>query len=114
MKPQDCADSFSFAANQTLKDAEAAQGLEVEMKQVQQEIAAKKRELAQKQGNILADRLAAVVTVALAEAGEFEVELSYLVLGAAWDPQYDVPVQMSGEQSEGDGGPTYVGGVPPS
>ncbi len=111
MKPQDCADFFSFAANQALQDAEAAQGLEVEMKQVQQEIAAKKRELAQKQGNILADRLAAVVTVALAEAGEFELELSYLVLGAAWHPQYDVRVQMSGEQSEGDVELTYVGVV---
>jgi uncharacterized protein (TIGR02231 family) len=111
MKPQDCADFFSFAANQALQDAEAAQGLEVEMKQVQQEIAAKKRELAQKQGDTLADRLAAVVTVALAEAGEFELELSYLVLGAAWHPQYDVRVQMSGEQSEGDVELTYVGVV---
>jgi uncharacterized protein (TIGR02231 family) len=111
MKPQDCADFFSFAANQALQDAEAAQGLEVEMKQVQQEIAAKKRELAQKQGDTLADRLAAVATVALAEAGEFELELSYLVLGAAWHPQYDVRVQMSGEQSEGDVELTYVGVV---
>ncbi len=111
MKPQDCADFFSFAANQALQDAEAAQGLEVEMKQVQQEIAAKKRELAQKQGDTLADRLAAVVTVALADAGEFELELSYLVLGAAWHPQYDVRVQMPGEQSEGDVELTYVGVV---
>ncbi|HEV2583641.1 MAG TPA: mucoidy inhibitor MuiA family protein [Ktedonobacteraceae bacterium] len=111
MKPQDCADFFSFAANQALQDAEAAQGLELEMKQVQQEIAAKKRELAQKQGDTLADRLAAVVTVALADAGEFELELSYLVLGAAWHPQYDVRVQMSGEQSEGDVELTYVGVV---
>jgi len=111
MKPQDCADFFSFAANQALQDAEAAQGLEVEMKQVQQEIAAKKRELAQKQGDTLADRLAAVVTVALADAGEFELELSYLVQGAAWHPQYDVRVQMSGEQSEGDVELTYVGVV---
>src|SRR5713101_5553779 len=111
MKPQDCADFFSFAANQALQDAEAAQSIEVEFEHAQQEVAAKKRELAQKQGNILADRLAAVVTVALAEAGEFELELSYLVLGAAWHPQYDVRVQMSGEQSEGDVELTYVGVV---
>src|SRR5260370_4830218 len=111
MKPQDCADFFSFAADEARQDAEAAKGLEVEMKQVQQEIAAKKREVAQKQGNILADRLAAVGKVAVAEAGEFELELSYLVLGAAWHPQYDVRVQMSGEQSEGDVELTYVGVV---
>jgi len=39
------------------------------------------------------------------------LELSYLVLGAAWHPQYDVRVQMSGEQSEGDVELTYVGVV---
>jgi uncharacterized protein (TIGR02231 family) len=111
MKPQDCADFFSFAANQALQDAEAAQNLEVELKQVQQEIEAKKRELAQIQGNILPDRLAAVVTVALQEPGEFELELSYLVQGASWHPQYDVRVQMADGKSEGEVELTYVGVV---
>ncbi len=111
MKPQDCADFFSFAANQALQDAEAAQSLEVQLKQVQQEVEAKKRELTQKQGDVLPDRLAAVVTVTLAEAGEFELELSYLVRGASWHPQYDVRVQMTGEQSEGEVELTYVGVV---
>jgi uncharacterized protein (TIGR02231 family) len=113
MKPQDCADFFSFAANQALQDAEAAQSLEVQLKQVQQEVEAKKRELAQKQGNVLPDRLAAVVTVTLIEAGEFELELSYLVRGASWHPQYDARVQMTGEgeQSEGEVELTYVGVV---
>jgi len=111
MKPQDCADFFSFAANQALQDAEAAQALEVQLKQVQQEIDAKQRELASKQGNTLADRLAAVVTVQLAESGEFELELSYLVMGALWHPQYDVRVQMTGEQGEGEVELTYTGVV---
>jgi uncharacterized protein (TIGR02231 family) len=111
MKPQDCADFFSFAANQALQDAEAAQSLEMQLKHVQQEIEAKKRELAQMQGGLLPDRLAAVVTVTLAEAGEFELELSYLVMGASWHPQYDVRVQMTGEQGEGEVELTYVGVV---
>jgi uncharacterized protein (TIGR02231 family) len=111
MKPQDCADFFSFAANQALQDAEGAQSIEAELKHVQQEVEAKKRELAQVQGNILPDRLAAVVTVSLAEAGEFELELSYLVMGASWRPQYDVRVQMTGEKSEGEVELTYVGVV---
>lgn len=111
MKPQDCADFFSFAANQALQDAEAAQALEVQSKRVQQEIEAKQRELAQKQGNRLSDRLAAVVSVQLAEAGAFELELSYLVMGASWHPQYDVRVQMAGEQGEGEVEMTYVGVV---
>jgi uncharacterized protein (TIGR02231 family) len=111
MKPQDCADFFSFAANQALQDAEAAQSLEVQLKHVQQEIDAKKRELAQMQGYLLPDRLAAVVTVMVAEAGEFELELSYLVMEASWHPQYDVRVQMTGEQGEGEVELTYVGVV---
>ncbi len=111
MKPQDCADFFSFAANQALQDAEATQNLEAQLKHVQQEIEAKKRELAQMQGNILPDRLAAVVTVTLAEAGEFELELSYLVTGASWHPQYDVRVQMTDGKGEGEVELTYVGVV---
>ncbi len=111
MKPQDCADFFNFASNQALQDAEAAQNLEVELKHVQQEIEAKKRELAQMQGNILPDRLAAVVTVLLEEAGEFELELSYLVTGASWHPQYDVRVQMADGKGVGEVELTYVGVV---
>jgi len=111
MKPQDCADFFSFAATQALQDAEAAQNLDMQLNQVQQEIEAKKRELAQKQGNLAADRLAAVVTLQLAEPGEFELELSYLVMGASWHPQYDVRVQMADEQGEGEVELTYVGVV---
>jgi uncharacterized protein (TIGR02231 family) len=111
MKPQDCADFFSFAANQALQDAEAAQNIEAELKHVQQEVEAKKRELAQVQGHILPDRLAAVVTVSLAEAGEFELELSYLVIGASWSPQYDVRVQMTDEKGSGEVELTYVGVV---
>jgi len=127
MKPQDCADFFSFAATQALQDAEAAQNLDIQLKQVQQEIEAKMRELAQKQGNMATDRLAAVVTVQVEESAtvnrgttsEFELELSYLVMGASWHPQYDVRVQMSGEQgkrpsvdaSQGEVELTYVGVV---
>ena len=111
MKPLDCADFFSFAANQALQDAEAAQSVEAELKHVQQEVEAKKRELAQVQGHILPDRLAAVVTVSLAEAGEFELELSYLVIGASWSPQYDVRVQMTDEKGSGEVELTYVGVV---
>lgn len=108
MKPQDLADFFSFAANQALQDAESAQSIETELEHVQQEVQAKKRELAQQQGNIVPDRLAAVVTVSLAETGEFELELSYIVMGASWHPQYDVRVQMA---DTGEVELTYVGVV---
>ena len=111
MKPQDLADFFSFAANQALQDAEAAQSIETELEHVQQEVQAKKRELAQMQGNILPDRLAAIVTISLAEPGEFELELSYIVMGASWHPQYDVRVQMADGKDAGEVELTYVGVV---
>jgi uncharacterized protein (TIGR02231 family) len=111
MKPQDLADFFSFAANQALQDAEAAQSIETELEHVQQELQAKKRELAQMQGNLLPDRLAAIVTVTLAEACEFELELSYIVMGASWHPQYDVRVQMADGKDTGEVELTYVGVV---
>ena len=111
MKPQDCADFFRFTAEQALQDAEAAQSLDVQMKQVQGEIDAKLRELARKQGSSDPDRLAALITIELAQAGEFSLELSYLVMGASWHPQYDVRVQKMAEQKEGEVELTYVGVV---
>lgn len=111
MNPQDCADFFKFAATQALEDAEAAQSFDLQLKQVQQDIGAKMRELAQKQGNDQPDRLAAVVTVALAQGGAFNLELSYLVTGASWRPQYDVRVQMNEDQRGGEVELTYVGVV---
>jgi uncharacterized protein (TIGR02231 family) len=114
MNPQDCADFFSFVAAQALQDAEAAQSLEVQLKQVNLDIRAKEREIAQQQGDARPDRLAAVVTIELVEAGEFALDVSYLVMGASWHPQYDVRVQMSDEQGGSESGEvelTYVGVV---
>jgi uncharacterized protein (TIGR02231 family) len=114
MNPQDCADFFSFVAAQALQDAEAAQTLEVQLKQVNLDIDAKRREIAQRQGDARPDRLAAIVTIELVEAGEFALDVSYLVMGASWHPQYDVRVQISDEQSGSEAGEvelTYVGVV---
>lgn len=111
MKPQDCADFFRFTAEQALQDAEAAQALELQSQAVEREIQAKQRELAQREGHIHPDRLAAIITVALATAGDFELEISYLVTGASWHPQYDVRVQMADDQNEGNVELTYVGVV---
>ena len=111
MKPQDCADFFRFTAEQALQDAEAAQGLEIDLNRVQREIDAKARELARKQGRGDPDRLSAVITVVLAQAGELSLEVSYLVTGASWHPQYDVRVQKEADQNKGEVELTYVGVV---
>jgi uncharacterized protein (TIGR02231 family) len=111
MNPQDCADFFRFAATQALEDAEAALSLEQQLKQAQQDINAKQRELARKQGHLTPDRLAAVVTLSVEEAGRVELELSYIVMGASWYPQYDVRVQMNDEGDNGEVELTYAGVV---
>jgi uncharacterized protein (TIGR02231 family) len=108
MKPQDCADFFQFMAQQALQDAQAAQDLEVQLNQVKQDVETKQRQLAHKGGDLPSDRLAAIITVELAEAGVFELELSYLALDCSWYPQYDVRVQMNTAQSEGQVELSYV------
>lgn len=109
MKPQDCADFFSFAATQAVQDAEAEQDLETQLKQKREELAAKQRELGQKQGRGLPDRLAAVVNIVMPEEGEFHLELSYLVTQASWHPQYDVRVELEPDGNKGEVELTYLG-----
>lgn len=109
MKPQDCADFFTFTANQALQNAEAEQDLDVQTRQIQEELSAKQRELASKQGYDLPDRLTAVVTVEVTEEGEFTLELSYLVTQASWRPQYDVRVSLNEDGNRGEVELTYLG-----
>jgi uncharacterized protein (TIGR02231 family) len=111
MKPQDCADFFSFMANQSLQDAQTSLELEKQIRQVQSEIDAKQRELNAKHGNITIDRLAATITLELSIDGEVTLEISYRVDNASWHPQYDVRVQMNDEQSRGEVELTYIGMV---
>lgn len=112
MKPQDCADFLKFMAEQAQQDAEAAQDLELHLKQAGLEVAAKERELKQKRRpNDRPDRLAALITVELATAGTLHLELSYLVMNASWHPHYDVRVQVHDDQSSGTVEVTYLGEV---
>ncbi len=109
MKPQDCVDFFSFAAAQALQDAEAAQDLDLQLKQRGEELAAKQRELAHKQGHGLPDRSAALVNIEMPAEGDFKLELSYLVRQASWQPQYDVRVTTDLDGNQGEVELTYIG-----
>lgn len=111
MKPEDCAQFFSFMTDQSLQDAEAAQNLESELQQLQLDIQAKQRELDQKEGKARPDRQAAIVTVELAEAGTFTLEISYLVTSAGWNPHYDVRVKINEKESTGEVELSYIGMV---
>ena len=109
MKPQDCADFFTFMADQSTQDAEAALNLNKQRQQLQAELEARQREFNQKQGNTNPDRQAALVSIELSTAGELELEISYIVLNASWQPQYDVRVQMDETQSRGTVELMYIG-----
>jgi uncharacterized protein (TIGR02231 family) len=111
MKPEDCADFFRFMSDQSLQDAEAAQHLEIELHQFHLDIQAKQRELDLKEGKARPDRQAATVTVELAQAGTFTLEISYLVTSASWNPQYDVRVKMSENDNTGEVELSYIGMV---
>ncbi len=109
MKPQDCADFFRFTANQALQDAEAAQDLDIQLKQLQLELHARQRELASKKGRGKPDRLAAIVIIDMPEEGDFTLELSYLITQASWQPQYDVRVTMNEDGNGGEVELSYIG-----
>lgn len=111
MKPQDCADFFSFMADQSLQDAQTSLELERQIRQMQLEIDAKQRELNAKHGNVTIYCLAATITLELLTDGEVTLEISYRVDNASWHPQYDVRVQMNDEQSRGEVELTYLGMV---
>ncbi|HEY0752748.1 MAG TPA: mucoidy inhibitor MuiA family protein [Ktedonobacteraceae bacterium] len=109
MKPQECADFFAFTSNQALQNAEAEQDLEIQLKQAQEELATRERELFSKQSYSQSDRLTAVVTIEMSQEGEFTLELSYLVTQASWRPQYDSRVNLDADGNRGEVELTYTG-----
>jgi uncharacterized protein (TIGR02231 family) len=108
---QDCAEFFTFLTDQALQDAQTTQDIDVQLKQLREELEARQRELASKRRDSSPDRLAALVVVSLATAGEVTLELSYLIEGASWHPTYDVHVQSTSGVSEGEVDLTYAGVV---
>jgi uncharacterized protein (TIGR02231 family) len=101
IKGEDAAGLFAFMADRHLEDVEATQILEREEAQLEETIEARRRELDRRQGGENPDRQTAVIGVDVAEAGELELELSYIVAGAHWRPRYDVRVEPDADGSEG-------------
>ncbi|HEX4211897.1 MAG TPA: DUF4139 domain-containing protein [Candidatus Dormibacteraeota bacterium] len=101
IKAEDCAALFAFMADRHLEDAEATQVLEREETQLEETIEARRRELERRQGGENPDRQSAVIGVDLAETGELELELSYMVAGAVWHPRYDVRVEPEADRDAG-------------
>ncbi len=100
IQPEDCGTFFTFAADQARSLDETELDLAEQHAKLQRDIQARQRELHQLTGSRSADRLAAVVEVTLPTAGDFTLELSYVLAGAWWTPQYDVRVDTEQRQVE--------------
>ncbi len=92
LRPEDCGTFFNFSAEQVRSLDEARLEQDVQYTQLERQLQAKQRELAQVNVQKGTDRLAATVEVTLPEAGQFTLELTYVLPGASWTPQYDVRV----------------------
>ncbi len=98
LRPEDCGAFFTFAATQARRLNEEALDLEKQRARLERELQAKQRALSQLMGQRGTDRLTATVEVTLAEPGVFTLELSYVLPGASWTPQYDVRVAADQRQ----------------
>lgn len=103
IRAEDCAGLFAFMADRHLEDMEATQVLERDEARLEETIEARRRELEQRRGGEDPDRRSVVVGVDIAEAGDLELDLSYMVADATWHPRYDVRVE-----SEEDGGRVHL------
>lgn len=92
LRPEDCGAFFTFSAEQVRSLDEARLEQETQYTQLERQLQAKQRELAQINVQRGTDRLAATVEVTMPKPGPFTLELSYVVPGASWVPQYDVRV----------------------
>jgi uncharacterized protein (TIGR02231 family) len=92
LKPEDCGAFFTFATDQARSLNEAKLDLDKQHTRLERELQAKQRALAQVNGWRGTDRVAATVEVTMTESGIFTLELSYVLPGASWTPQYDVRV----------------------
>ncbi|HEU5368332.1 MAG TPA: mucoidy inhibitor MuiA family protein [Ktedonobacterales bacterium] len=98
LKPEDCGAFFTFAADQARSLNEAKLDLDRQHIRLERDLQARQRQLNQLKGWRGSDRLAAAVEVTLPEAGLFALELSYVLPGASWTPQYDVRVDAEQRQ----------------
>jgi uncharacterized protein (TIGR02231 family) len=98
LKPEDCGAFFTFAADQARSLNEARLDLDKQHTRLERDLQAKQRQLDQLNGWRGTDRLAATVEVTMPQSGDFALELSYVLPGASWTPQYDVRVDAEQRQ----------------
>lgn len=77
---------------------EEARGLEVERRELARELERRRRERAERAQPHSPDRYAVRVPVEVEQAGDLELELTYVCKGATWTPLYDIRLD---EQAEG-------------
>ncbi|MGC4893688.1 mucoidy inhibitor MuiA family protein [Micromonospora sp. DT31] len=88
--PTDVATFTESVAGQLAESRARRRGLARRRVELAEGLAAVDRELGAARGKREPDRLAAEVSVAVQADGEMELELTYLVDGARWQPSYDL------------------------
>ncbi|HEV7128622.1 MAG TPA: mucoidy inhibitor MuiA family protein [Ktedonobacterales bacterium] len=94
-KTDDAGAFFTYAANESQRLAVAALDLTRQHEETQRALDARRREYAQLGGGQQPDRLAATIRIETAAPGTIEVDLSYLIAGAGWQPRYDARVDVA-------------------
>lgn len=98
LTPEDCGAFFTFATDQARSLNEAKLELGKQRTQLERDLQSKQRALSQLNGQRGTDRVAATIEVTLPEPGVYTLELSYILPGASWTPQYDVRVDAEHHQ----------------
>jgi len=94
-RPEDAGAAFTYAAGESERLAATKLELETRREELQRELEARERELAELGSRQRPDRIAADVRIETPAAGRVEIRLSYLVYGASWQPRYDARVDTT-------------------
>lgn len=93
-KAEEAGNVFAYSSQEAERLAAARIDLDRRREDLQRELEARGRELRELGGAKPPDRIVASVRVSVATPGTVEIQLSYLVSGAAWRPRYDARVDI--------------------
>ncbi len=107
----DLAGLVSFVTSQMDEAAQALREVNVQRRKLSREINKLQQELDQLKAAQPTERYAASVDVEVVEKGDLELEITYVVKGARWQPLYDLRLSEAGSDGEPELSLTYLGEV---
>ena len=97
-KAEEAGNVFAYSSQEAERLATGKIDLDRRREELQRELEARGRELGELGGGKPPDRLVASVRVSVAVPGNVEIQLSYIVSGAAWRPRYDARVDLAAKR----------------